>query len=148
MYVQVFDPLLFSLKDMFIFVCYLDMLELAERRLFLNGWPVKSVIALSSQQFRIAGELMVMSMLQGGPAPNFLDSEVYAYISRTTLDPDKNTNIVNKNIAKNVGFSFVDHCTVRNYINRKQTKACIIVHKNVGICFIFYQNDDMSADKQ
>jgi hypothetical protein len=55
------------------FLYCLDMLEIAERKLFMNGWPVKSVIALSSQQFKIVGELMVMSILQGGPAPNFLD---------------------------------------------------------------------------
>ncbi len=78
------------------------MLEIAQRKLFLNGWPVKSVIALSSQQFRLVGELMVMSVLQGGPAPNFLDSAVYSYISRTSLDPDKNKNILSGNIAKNV----------------------------------------------
>ncbi len=32
------------------------------------------VVDLSSQQFCSVGELMVMSILQGGPAPNFFDS--------------------------------------------------------------------------
>ncbi len=89
-----------------------DMLEIAQRKLFLNGWPVKSVIALSSQQFHLVAELMVMSILQGGPAPNFLDSAVYSYISRTSLDPDKNKNILNRNIAKNVScFVVIKLCT-------------------------------------
>lgn len=80
------------------------MLEIAERRLFQNGWPVNSVIALSSHQFRIVGEIMVMSILQGGPAPTFLDQTVYSYISRTTLDPEKNNNILHRNVAKRVNF--------------------------------------------
>ena len=83
---------------------YFDILEIAQRKLFLNGWPAKSVIALSSQQFRLVGELVVMSILQGGPAPNFLDPAVYSYISKSSLDSDKNENILNRTIAKNVSY--------------------------------------------
>ena len=81
-----------------------DMLQIAEQRVFQNGWPVNSVIALSSHQFCIVGEIMVMSILQGGPAPTFLDQTVYSYISRTTLDPEKNNNILHRNVAKRVSF--------------------------------------------
>ena len=80
----------------------LDILETVQRKYFLNGWPIKSTLAVSSRQFRTVGELMVMSILQGGPAPNFLDPTVYSYISKTPLDPDKNKDSLNKDIAKKV----------------------------------------------
>ena len=80
----------------------LDMLELAEHKYFSSGWPVKSTIALSSQQFSIVGELMVMSVLQGGPAPNFLNPSVYSYISKSQLDPNQNSCNLNRNVANNV----------------------------------------------
>ena len=36
--------------------------------------------ALAEEEFKIAGELMASSIVQGGPAPSFLSSSVYAYI--------------------------------------------------------------------
>ena len=79
-----------------------DMLELVERKYFHNGCPVESIVALSAKEFRLAGEMMTMSILQGGPAPNFLLPSIYSYISRESLCPDANTDILNKTIAKKV----------------------------------------------
>ena len=36
--------------------------------------------ALAEEEFKIAGELMGSSVVQGGPAPSFLSSSTYAYI--------------------------------------------------------------------
>ena len=41
-------------------------------RLFSDGMPVQSTMLLTDGQFKIAGQLMAMSIVQGGPAPNFL----------------------------------------------------------------------------
>lgn len=39
--------------------------------------PVNSAIALTSSQFCHLGELMAKSLIQGGPAPNFMATWVY-----------------------------------------------------------------------
>ena len=83
-------------------VKYLGILDIVHSKYFLNGWPVKSAIAVSTHQFCIAGEWMVMSTLQGGPAPNFFYPTVYSYISRNSLDPNKNKDSLNKEIANKV----------------------------------------------
>ena len=79
-----------------------EMLELVERKYFRDGCPVESMIALSAKEFCLAGEIMVMSILQGGPAPNFLLPSTYSYISKESLCPDVNTDILNKTIANKV----------------------------------------------
>lgn len=52
-----------------------------EIHLFSDGVPVQSTIALTEGHFKVAGELMASSVLQGGPAPNFLAGWVYQFIS-------------------------------------------------------------------
>ena len=81
------------------------MLELGERKYFTNGTPVDSVVALSAKAFRTIGEIMFMSILQGGPAPNFLSSATYSYVSRELLSPNDNTNALNKTVANKVIFN-------------------------------------------
>ena len=63
----------------------LEMLEDVERRLFSNGKPINSTVALINADFRIAGEIMAMSVLQGGPAPTFINADVYKYITKQAL---------------------------------------------------------------
>jgi hypothetical protein len=48
----------------------LSTLSSVERKLFLNGKPTDSSVALKSGDFCFAGEIIVMSVLQGGPAPS------------------------------------------------------------------------------
>ena len=71
------------------------MLELGERKYFTNGTPVDSVVALA-KAFRTIEEIMVMSILHGGPVPNFLSSATYSYVSREPLSPSDNTNALKK----------------------------------------------------
>lgn len=54
------------------------------------GKPTGSMVALNNRDYLFAGELMVMSMLQGGPAPAFLHPSVFAYLSKGTLAPEDN----------------------------------------------------------
>ena len=49
-------------------------------RLFPGGLPVISSTALTENEFLYAGNLMVASLLQGGPSPSFLATWVYEYI--------------------------------------------------------------------
>ena len=56
------------------------------RRLFVTegdaGYvPCESTVALTEGSFHRAGELMAMSLAQGGPPPNFLSKWVYDYLS-------------------------------------------------------------------
>ena len=64
------------------------MLEHAQRKLFdMSGRPVASTVTLLDGDSKMAGELMVMSILQGAPAPNFLDSSVFQYLVKQPLSP-------------------------------------------------------------
>jgi len=65
-------------------------LEDVERKLFLMGKPTDSMVALNNRDYLFAGELMVMSMLQGGPAPAFLNPSEFAYLSKGSLAPEDN----------------------------------------------------------
>ena len=73
--------------------CFLEVLDMVESRLFMNDAdnseldvatagkvPYESTIAFANGHFRIAGELMASSIVQGGPAPDFLAPWVYNYI--------------------------------------------------------------------
>ena len=70
------------------FVSFLEMLEHVERKLFdKSGRPVASTVTMLDGDFTMAGELMVMSILQGGPAPNFLDSSLFQFLVNQPLCP-------------------------------------------------------------
>lgn len=64
---------------------FLDLLEYIKKRLFLNGSLIQATLALAKDEFRVAGEIMAMSIAQGGPAPNFLSQETYSIISRSFI---------------------------------------------------------------
>ena len=64
---------------------FLEILEYIETKLLCNGKPSSSIIALQNEEFRLAGELMVMSTLQNGPAPALLNQAVFNFISNQKL---------------------------------------------------------------
>lgn len=51
-----------------------------EQRLFISGTPVQSTISLTKGDYKIAGEIMVLSIMQEGQAPNFLSPIIYSYL--------------------------------------------------------------------
>lgn len=77
------------------------MLEIAHNKYFPDGMPTASMIATTAGDFRIVGELMAMSIVQGGPAPSFLSPIVYTYLCREPLSPQCNNET--KDIAIRVG---------------------------------------------
>ena len=61
-----------------------------QRRFFSNGRPIQSTVALATREFKLCGEIMGMSILQGGPAPNFMSSNIAAYLTGNNLDTQDN----------------------------------------------------------
>ena len=54
----------------------IEMLDYVERRLFPNVKPIESTMSLTKKDFKLAGEIMAMSILQGGQAPNVITSQI------------------------------------------------------------------------
>ena len=52
-----------------LFSLFSELLSVIQRKFFHDGRPVSSTIAISSGECRLCGEIMGMSILQGGPAP-------------------------------------------------------------------------------
>ena len=59
------------------------MIEYCRNRLFPDGVPTKSMLAVTRDDFVTAGEVMAMSVVQGRPSPNFLACEIYNVVSRS-----------------------------------------------------------------
>ena len=68
-----------------------------------DGMTVQSTAALSFDNFKYAGELMAMSIVQGGPAPNFLSPCLYDVVSKglwsVKLDADMIEELEMKEVA-------------------------------------------------
>lgn len=79
----------------------IEMLEYCRSRLFPDGCPTKSVLALASEDFRIAGEIMAMSVVQGGPGPNLFSPVIYNIISRNLDFKDCKTSYL-KDVCQKV----------------------------------------------
>lgn len=66
-------------------------MQYIERRLFHDGKPVDSTMALAKKDFKYAGEAMAMSVIQGGQAPNFISPLIYRYLTGNLLVDDINS---------------------------------------------------------
>ena len=86
------------------------------------GKPTDSMVALNNRDYLFAGELMVMSMLQGGPAPAFLNPGVFAYLSKGSLAAEDNEG---------------NYKAVAMKVNKGACNACLSY--NVRPCFDFSQ---------
>ena len=58
----------------------IEMLDYVERRLFPNGIPTESTMSLTRKDYKLAGEIMAMSVMQGGQAPNLMSSKIFDYL--------------------------------------------------------------------
>ena len=63
--------------------------------MFPNGAPIDSMLNVHNGWFRICGEIIVVSLVNGGPPPCFLDEIVY----RMLVDL-QSVDIQNLNISK------------------------------------------------
>ncbi|CAB4001408.1 G2 M phase-specific E3 ubiquitin- ligase-like [Paramuricea clavata] len=87
---------------------FTDALEQLKLRIFhSNGLPVESTVALTEETFKLGAELIVMSIVQGGPAPTCMSPVIYDIVSRgfksqtcVLLDMIKNGNF--KTIANKI----------------------------------------------
>ena len=105
-----------------VFVFFLaDALEQLKLRIFhSNGVPVESTLALTEKTFKLGAELMVLSIVQGGPALNFMSPLIYDIISRgltgqtcLSLDMIENENF--KTVAHKVKYILMyDDFTMSN----------------------------------
>ena len=89
------------INKFYILLIFIEMLDYIESRLFIAGRPVASTVALMDDEFRLAGETITMSLLQGGPAPCFLAEEVIHYLLRQPLSNENNTGVY-RTICQNV----------------------------------------------
>ena len=58
-------------------------------------------MALSKKEFKYAGEIMAMSIVQGGQAPNFISTLVYRYLTGNLLVEDM-TSVNKKELCQKV----------------------------------------------
>ena len=72
--------------------------------------PCDSTLAMTDGQFRIAGEMMATSIVQGGPAPDFLSDWVYNYFSSgiegVIVDETKIANQRIRNLIERVSLKY------------------------------------------
>ena len=81
---------------------YKDALQFVRLQLFQNGIPVQSTVALTQDLFRYAGELMAMSVLQGGPAPNFFSPAIYEVIANGLSGANLSVDMIEKSALKEI----------------------------------------------
>ena len=73
-----------------------------QHKFFNNGYPVLSTMAINAGEFRMCGEIMGMSLVQGGPAPSFLAPPVAAYLVGNPLTTEGNKNQLYKSACESV----------------------------------------------
>ena len=77
-----------SLWNYFSMICLVCLKQMAEQ-LFENGFRLASTLNVSKKLYEYAGQLMVMSLLQGGQNPTIINKSIYKFISSSTaLTPE------------------------------------------------------------
>lgn len=70
---------------------FAELLIIVKERFFFEGGKlVTSAVALNAGDFKTCGKAMGMSILQGGPAPNFMSPDVASYLVGEPLSPSQN----------------------------------------------------------
>ncbi|KAJ7381358.1 hypothetical protein OS493_001485 [Desmophyllum pertusum] len=85
-----------------------ELLMIAKDKFFKNGKPVNSTVALNAGDFKTCGKAMGMSVLQGGPAPNFLAPEVASYLVGAPLSPSENQDSLLRTAAERLSSATTD----------------------------------------
>jgi hypothetical protein len=79
-------------------------LSIIRRRFFIGGKPIKSTMAVSSGEFKQCGIIVGMSIMQGGPAPNFMDHGVSCFLTGCKLSTSLIENQAYKEIVASVSY--------------------------------------------
>ena len=61
------------------------LLEYIQNRFFINGNLTSSTVGVTNEDYKMVGQVMGMSVLQGGPAPNFLSENLFLYLVQRQL---------------------------------------------------------------
>lgn len=80
-------------------VNFTELLMIVSEKFFKNGKPVNS---LAAGDFKTCRAVMGMSLLQGGPAPNFLAANVASYLVGDPLCLADNQDLVLRRAAEAV----------------------------------------------
>lgn len=115
-----------------------EILEHAQRKLFVSGRPVDATVSLLEGEFEMVGELMVMSLLQGGPAPNFLDASVFSYLVNQPLSPDQLSTPLREMAVKVCGTSYINNWYLycKCFVLSHQAQVNVTTHlitQNLGL---------------
>lgn len=60
---------------------FAELLSIVRRRYFIDGKPIQSTMAISSGDFKQCGIVIGMSIMQGGPAANFMSHGVSCFFT-------------------------------------------------------------------
>ena len=83
-------------------VNFTELLMLVSEKFFKNGKAVNSTVARAAGDFNTCGAVMEISLLQGGPAPNFFAADVASYLVGDPLCPADNQDPVLRRAAEAV----------------------------------------------
>ncbi len=84
------------------FSIFTELLIIIKLKLFANGHPVISTVSISCEDFKLCGQIMGMSVIQGGPAPCFLAPEIACYLVGKPLPVGKNKDPQLKHAAESM----------------------------------------------
>ena len=83
-------------------ILFTELLTIVNGKFFKDGRPVNSTVALNAGDFKMCGAVMGMSILQGGPAPNFLAADIASYLVGDPLCPSDNQDPLLRRAAEEV----------------------------------------------
>ena len=92
----------FNLLHFHLFCFFVELLTIIKERFFKDGRPVNSTVALNAGDFKTCGKAMGMSILQGGPAPNFMSPDVASYLVGEPLSSSENHDPLLKTTSERV----------------------------------------------
>ena len=108
----------------------IELLAVIQRMFFHDGYPVPSTMAINSGDFKLCGEVMIMSVLQGGPAPNCLAPPVACFIVGKPLSPSEIQKSVYKSACENVSMVYTVYT---EHLKLADNLVLLIYHLN-GLC--------------
>lgn len=54
-------------------------------RFFINDSLTSSTVGVINEEYKLVGEAMIMSIVQGGRAPSFLSENLFSYLAQKPL---------------------------------------------------------------
>ena len=122
-----------------LFFHFVDVLKHVAMRLFdEKGMLIPSTVALTSNHFKYAGELITLSVVQGGPCADFFSEHLYDLLSKSIKDLNLTIDMIEdkemKSVADKVSCwsEVVIFHVMKIYL---KLIICICMHKNATLNF-------------